>query len=918
MCCLLLPLFLTPALLHAQATAILRGRVLDPSGAVIPNASVTAAGPGQAAHAAETDSDGSFRFASLNPGRYTVRVSAPGFNPAQEAAELAEGRILTLDFKLSVALERQEVNVEDHAQVSAEAGANASATVVSGTQLDMLSDNPDDLQTDLMALAGPAVGPDGGQIYVDGFSNGQLPPKESIREIRVNSDPFSAQYDRVGYGRIEILTKPGTDTFRGSVGMVFADSALNARNPFAPNKPSTQMRQYQTELTGSINRKTSFNLEANHATQDSTALVNAVVLDSNFNPVPYVVNLPAPNYRTTVSPRVDYAISPNNTLQARYSVNHPTSENNNIGGIRLPSRATSAQQTQQNMLITDTAAIGSRWINDLRFQYRRSRTDQEGETYQNPGIQVLDAFAGGGAQFHINYYHSDNWEIQNYTSYSRGTHYVKFGIRIRNALENGYSSTQYNGLFVYNSIESYAVTAKGLAAHLSLDQIRAQGGGPAQYTVTGGNPLASVFQIDAAPFAQDDWRLRPNLTLSLGLRYEIQNNISDKRAWAPRLGIAWGLGKGTGRNQPKTVLRAGFGLFYDRFSEGSTLTARRANGIVQQNVVLAAPDFACVEDIPCSVPPISALLARGSPGAIRVLDRNLQAPQTIQSAFGVERQLPRNITLTLNFTDSRGVHQFRTRNINAPLPGTYESGNPVYPFGYGAGQMYLWESSGLFKQSQLSATANARVNARLIVFGNYTYGHFNSNTDGLGSFPMDQYNTSAEWGRANRDVRQQVNFGGSITTPLAIQFNPQITAATSTPFNIVTGSDANGDTLFLDRPAFATDMNRPSVVRTAFGAFDAKPMAGQTIVPKNYAPGFSSLFVNLRAGRTWNFGEARGSGGKGRYSINASVQARNLLNAVNPATPTGTLTSPLFGLATSLQGNQNANRRLELQLRFAF
>jgi len=376
------------------------------------------------------------------------------------------------------------------------------------------------------------------------------------------------------------------------------------------------------------------------------------------------------------------------------------------------------------------------------------------------------------------------------------------------------------------------------------------------------------------------------------------------------------LGKSRGRsNQPKTVVRAGFGLFYDRYSEGQVLTAHRYNGINQQNVAIAYPSF-----FPAA-PPIQQLLANSVPGFIRVIDAHLQAPQTIQSAVGIERQLPRNVTVTVNFTDSRGVHQFRIRNINGPLPGTYSGpGTGVYPYGYAAGQLFLSESAGIFKQAQLTTTINARINARFLMFGNYTYGHAHSNADGVTSIAANPYNTALEWGRSARDARHQMTLGGSITAPFGIQLNPQITASSETPFNILLGADLNGDMSFNDRPTFATDLTRPSVRVTRWGSFDTDPLPWQTVIPKYFGTGYGNLSVNLRVGRTWNFGEAIGGGrnAKGRYSVNASVQARNMLNTVNPAAPVGTLTSPLFGTSTSLQGNQNANRRLEMQVRLGF
>jgi hypothetical protein len=577
----------------------------------------------------------------------------------------------------------------------------------------------------------------------------------------------------------------------------------------------------------------------------------------------------------------------------------------------LLSRATTNENTTQNMQVTDTAVIGARLINEARFQYRRSRSKQTGDA-ATPTISVLDAFTGGGASLNVNYYHSDNFEFQNYTSYTRARHFVKFGARIRGTIENGFSTSNYNGTYTFNSINAYAITERGLAQGLTMGQIQAQGGGPSQYSVTGGIPLANVVQVDVEPFVQDDWRIAPNFTLSTGLRYETQTNIRDNSAWAPRIGLAWGLGKsGRRANAPKTVLRAGFGVFYDRFSEGQTLIVHRQNGIVQQQFLVPFPNFFPV------APPVSQLLANQIPQAIREVDSRLEAPRIVQTAFGVERQLPKNISLSVNYTDSRGVHQLRTRNINSPVPGT-----GVFPYGAARGQLYLLESSALFKQTQLKVDLNARVNSRVSMFANYMYGQAHSNSDGINTFPANAYDTSTEWGRASFDIRQRFQFGGTLVGPFKLQFNPQINATTEPPVNITLGRDLNGDSIFNDRPAFATDLSRPSVRITRWGIFDSDPIPGQTIIPRNYGAAYGNVSVNLRASRAWGFGERANAGGRGgasnRYNLTASIQARNLINTVNPGAPNGNLSSTFFGQATNIQGNQNANRRLEMQLRFAF
>ncbi len=952
--------------LSAQAVGSLHGRVLDPSGAGVPKASVIVTGPNNAVQVIESDSTGAYTSQSLPAGSYTVRITANGFGLTEKTFDLPAGRVSTLDVTLALATEKQEVTVTETQRVELDPAQNAGALILKEEDLDMLSDDPDDLQADLLALAGPSVGPNGGQIFVDGFSNGQLPPKESIREIRINSNPFSAEYDRVGFGRIEVFTKPGTDKLRGSGQFSFGDNALNARNPYATTKPPYQERQFSVNLTGSINKKTSFNLEFQHRNQDETSFVNARTLDSFFQPITVNENIFAPNKRTQFSPRIDYALTPNITLQARYTFTKNENLNNSVGNFNLASRATNSEGTNQNFSIVETAVLGAKAINETRFQLQRNHNDQTGISTA-PTISVLDSFTGGASTYNLNYNHNNNYEFQNYTSITHGVHYLKVGLRFRGNYQNSYSTSNYNGTFTFTSLNAYAITQQGIANGLTLDQIRAQGGGPSQYTVAGGTPLTALNQYDFSPFVQDDWRIHPSVTLSLGLRYEAQTNINNFGSWAPRVGVAWGIGKGQGRlRTPKTVVRAGFGLFYDRVGQGLTLDALRQNGVTQQTFTIPFPTFYPV------APPVSQLTANLVPQNIRKVDSNIQAASITQFALGVDRQLPRNMTLSMNFTDSRGLHQLRSRNINAPLPGT-----TIYPLG-SAGPLYLYESSGMFKQYQISTNLNGRITNYIQMFGNYTYGHASSDTDSSGTFPANNYDLSTEWGRAGFDIRHRFQMGGNVSAPMGIRLNPIIEMNTAPPFNITTGKDLNGDSIFNDRPAFATDLSRPSVRVTPWGTFDTNPLPGQTIIPRNYGEAYGTVSINMRVSRTWSFGERntgpananRGAGGRGggrggnfggggfggggnrggggggrggggfagggggnfdgngnggsrRYNVTLNVQIRNVINTVNPSAPTGNLSSTLFGQSLGVGGGfggatQSANRRLDFSLRFQF
>jgi Carboxypeptidase regulatory-like domain len=973
------------AALFAQATGSLRGRVLDPSGAAVPGASITMSGPNNAVQVVVSDSTGAFSSPPLQPGNYTVRVSASGFGLGEKTFDLPGGRVSTLDVTLTVATEKQEVTVADTQHVELDPAQNAGALVLKEADLDMLSDDPDDLQADLLALAGPSVGPNGGQIFVDGFSNGQLPPKESIREIRINSNPFSAEYDKVGFGRIEILTRPGTDKLRGSGQFNFGDNALNARNPYSTTKPPYQERQFFINLTGSLNKKTSFNFEVNHRSQDETAFINAIGLDSLFQPIRLNQNVSTPNSRTSVSPRIDYAINSNNTLQFRYTFTKQSATNNGVGNLNLASQGTNSDGNNQNFSVVETAVLGTHAINESRFQWQRNHNDQTGVS-GIPGVDVLGSFSSGGANFSQAYNHSNNFEFQNYTSITRGVHFVKIGARIRGNLQDSFTNNNYNGTYTFSSLNAYGITLQGTAQGLTLPQIQALGGGPSQYTVAGGTPLTGVHQVDISPFVQDDWRILPSMTLSLGLRYETQSNISDRHDIAPRVGLAWGIGKGQGRlRQPKTVIRAGFGIFYDRVDQSLTLNSLRQNGITQQTFsipfvsngsvpVVLPPAFTSQPFSLTSTIPTSVLTANKLSQSIVKLDSSIQAPSITQFALGVDRQLPKNVTMAINFTDSLGDHQLRSVNINAPLPGT-----TVYPYAasFGTGPLQLYESSGIFRQYQISVNLSGRISNRAQLFGNYVYGHAKSNTDGAGTFPASSYDFQPEYSRAGFDIRQRVFMGGNITAPYGIRLNPMINLSTAPAFNITTGADLNGDSIYNDRPAFATVPANPAlgVIATPFGVFNTNPVKnpqyGSVIIPRNYGQAYGTVSVNLRLSRTWGFGERntapadpnaqarrpggpggggfggagpRGGGGGGprggggfggggggfdgggstgkRFNVTASLQARNVINHVNPSAPNGNLSSPLFGQSLGLSGGgaggQSSNRRIDLSLRFQF
>ncbi|HYO63348.1 MAG TPA: TonB-dependent receptor, partial [Pyrinomonadaceae bacterium] len=873
---LILTLLLSAVSAFAQATGSLRGQVTDELGGAVVGATITVVDAAGAIKTATTSGEGEFAFNALAPGTYTVRAFATGFAPYESAeVAVAAGARQTLEIRLGVLLEREEVVVAGESPL--EATANADAIVLKGKDLDALPDDPEDLAASLQALAGPSAGPNGGQIYIDGFTGGRLPPKEAIREVRVSQNPFNAENDLPGFGRVDILTRPGFDKLRGSASFNFNDESLNSRNVFAPTRESYQSRQYSFSLSGPVvSKKASFFVDFQRREADDNELINAFVLDPSLNATPFIQTVLTPRRNLTFSPRFDYAFNQNHTLIARYSYSR-NRDLFGVGGFNLPERAFTTGFDQHLVQLTETAIINPQVINETRFQFTRNRRNQDGNT-ELPSISVLDTFTAGGAQiFNLN---SDTrYELQNYTTATRGAHVMRFGMRLRHIRIDEETRNNFGGSFIFTSLEQYRNAINGIPGAL-----------PTQFNISGGNPLAGVSQTDIGLFFQDEWKLRPNFTLTLGLRYENQTNIDSKFNFAPRVFFAWAPGGtstgtisgpfgGGGAGQPSFVIRGGFGIFYERFGEQGTLNANRFTGDAagqlqfrlsgeQLGTALDGVNFNADGTV-TGIPTIEELMALGLPQNKFLVADNFQAPYGQMAAVQVEKTLPYNFTVFGVLFTYRQRHSPVVRNLNAPLPGTFEFGNPdrpgVRPFG-DTGDIYQYESGGTMNDVRMFLGFRNQLRPGFSLFGNYQTGKAESNTDCVFGnlslcLPADSYNLKADYGRVAFFPRHRFVFGGTLTVPqLKLSVNPFVVASTGQFFNIRTGIDNNGDRVFNDRPAFADEQTPLADLRvTEFGNFDIRPKAGQTIIPRNLGEGPGFFSVNLNFSRTVGFGDLPGA-----------------------------------------------------------
>jgi Carboxypeptidase regulatory-like domain len=931
-----------------SATGVLRGQVTDPSGATLVGATVLVTTPAGGSMDTTTNKDGVYEFKDLPAGIYEVKAVAQGFALfTKSGVAIAAGQPTRLNISLTLEVQQEQVTVNaTTTQLDVNPNNNANTIVLQGKDLEALSDDPDDLSAELQALAGPSAGPNGGQIYIDGFTGGQLPPKASIREIRINQNPFSSEYDKLGYGRIEVFTKPGTDKLHGQLMVSGTSSAFNARNPFedlpeGESPPGYHSVQYSGSIGGAINKKTSFFFNLEQRDLENLNIVSATILDPNFNIVPFSDAVSNPQTRTNLSPRFDFQLSPNNTLTARYQYFRDSETNDGVGQFNLAETGNNSLETEHTLQVTDTQIIGAHVIEEVRFQYVRDDTVTKPV---NPGtsVNVGGAFTGFGSGGLNNTEVESRYEFQNITYWNYGKHAWKFGGRLRYSGDENTNTSNFLGQFSFDSIQQYQTF------------LQSGIGTPTYYSQTVGTPTVSASVLDLGIFAQDDWKVRQNVTISYGLRVETQDNLGNKANFAPRLGFAWGIG-GNAKNPPKFVLRGGFGMFYDRFTYSLLLEQERLNGTLQQQYLIPNPTF-YLSATPLTQQQLEMLPAGTSVPTIYASNPNLHAPYVIQSGLTLERQLTKSANIAVTYLNSRGDHQFYTNNINAMDP---NNGN-LRPLEsqYGDQNVFQYQSEGVFKQNQLIVNGSVRMGAKLSLFGYYTLNYSKGDTSGPTSFSSNPFDLQQDYGRSSFDIRNRVFFGGTVGLPRGFRLSPFLIASSGIPFNITTGTDLYGDNLFNSRPAFAASC--PPGTQTNFGCFNAEPSGNYTPIPINYGEGPGRFSLNLRVSKTFGFGPTtesaagagggggmsggtfgRGPGGPGggrggpgggrgmdagttnhRYGLTIGASARNIFNNVNVATPIGNLNSPLFGESNGLAprpfGDSTSNRRIDLQLTFTF
>jgi Carboxypeptidase regulatory-like domain len=846
-----------PAAAQPRPTGTLRVVVRDPSGAVIPNAVVVVKGNEPATQdvivpAVSSDGEGVATVVNVPLGRYSVAATFPGF----ESRALTDVRVRAGENRREVTLPIEKVAESvavgrDPATAASDPKSERFSNVLSKDQIDALPDDPDEMEKVLKDMAGP-----GATIRMDGFRGGKLPPKSQIRSIRFSSAMFSAENHSAGHTFVDISTQPGLGPMRGSMDVSFRSDTLNARNAFQSVKGPEQTQQYNLNLSGTLRKeRTSFSLSAGGASLYDSAYINAAVPGR-------LVNAPVlrPSDRTNFNLRVDHALNKAHSLRGSFQQNDNDLRNLGIGNFDLEDRAYGRTSGDSLLRLSESGPWARLWFAESRLQIRRATTDSI-SGFETPTIRVLDAFTSGGAQ-QDGGRRGTELEYATDVDYAKKGHAFRMGTLVEGGVYRSDARTNYLGTYTFTSLADF------------------NAGRPANYTRRVGDPLVEYSQWQGAFYAQDDWRARKNLTVNVGVREELQTHLSDHWNLAPRGGITWSPFK-----NGKTTIRAGGGLFYEWLEADTYEQTLRVDGTRQRDLVIVNPGY--------PDPLAGGASQQVLPPSKYLLAGDLVIPKRALGLVALTQQVSQNFGLNLSYSHTNGWDRFRGRNINAPLDGVRP--DPAL------GNITQVESTAKLRVDSMTAGLNLNIpKRRTFLFANYQFNRQLSDADGPFSLPANSYDLAAEWARVGGIPRHIASAVMNTSLTKAVRVGVSTSARSGAPYNLTTGFDGNGDTVFNDRPAGVARnsltghpfFDVAARVTYAFG-FGEKP-------PSTSAGGPQMIMIRGGGGAGDLLGAMGGGGAENkRIRLELFASASNLLNNVNPMGYSGVMTSPFFGQATA-------------------
>jgi len=846
-----------------SSNASLDVEVRDPSGALVNKAQVQLLSNGRLQAATQSNQNGEARFNKVAPGRYQIHVEAPGFKPHDiEAITLTPGPNRT-EISLEIEVIKADVEVAEEAAVrNTNPNGPAFSNVLTAEQIAQLPDDPDEFENAINQLAGP-----GAQIRVNGFRGGKLPPKSQIREIRFRLNPYAAENHDAGFGLVDITTKPGVNSWHGSFNFGFRDESLNGRQAFATFRGPEQQRRFGLSLDGPLwKNHTSLFLNADGSLFFDAKTIVATLPSGNFTDLAY-----RPSRRLNLDARIEQAVNKTHTARFQFQRNAVLQNNLGVGDFDLAARGYSQDQTEYIARAADSGVFGKKFFNEIRVQTRWTSLASKSVTLSRT-VLVPGAFNDGSAQ-RFGGRDQFDFELADNVDYALEKHGIRFGVQLEGGHYRSNDSTNALGTFQFASLAAYQL------------------GLPTQYTQRVGDPSVSYSQYQAGWYIQDDYRVKKNLTVSYGVRQELQTNGPGKFNLAPRLGFVWSpLKKGN------VTIRGGSGIFYDWMNAQTYEQTLRVDGQHQRDLIVANPGYPN---------PFIGGIQTVPPSSVIQLDQNLAQPYIIQSSLGIETTALKPVRIMANYQYQRGVHMFHGINLNSPLPGT---GRPDPT----TGNVTNIESSAYTSVQRLMIGVGPGKFVNGFFWNvNYIYMRSTNEADSPFSLPSNNFNLRADRGPSANDFHHLVS--GFISKRLKKGFGIStiVQATSALPYNITTGFDDNRDTVINDRPA---GIGRNSARGTPRWEVGSRLSWGRDFGPDQPQTGGPQVRMVRIGGGDGAAPPSIGMGGTKKYHLEFYAQAFNLLNHTNLGVFNGVLVSPYFGQATSAQ----APRRMEVGLRFNF
>jgi hypothetical protein len=745
-----------------------------------------------------------------------------------------------LRIRLALAPVKENVIVDEGDRtVAPQADRNADAISVERTLLDNLPFLDNNYLSALGRFLDPGTpGGSGTSIVVDGMEMRNAGVTASaIQEIRINNNPYTVEYPRWSRRRIEIITKSSADAYHGTLNVLFRDFRMNARDALAATRPREQRRIFEGSLFGPVgkSKKTSFLLTAAREEEDLVAIVFAQGPRGPINE-----NVSAPQDNSVASLRISHQFNTQQAVFVQYNFQDRWQNNVGVGGTTLREAGTQNRFREDEFIFNHRAIVNEKLLSQFRILVGRFWAPAKSNV-SAARVSVSDAFTGGGAQadrLTTEFHTAITWLL----TQQAGKHTFKYGINIPDWSRRGLSDrTNQIGSLFFGSLTAFEEN-RPFAAVLQR-----------------GDPRTIFIEKNVGGFLQDEWQIRPGVSLAVGARYDWQNYFGDNNNIAPRLAVAWAPGRSR-----KTVIRTGAGFFFDRSGPGPLWDVIRYNGVQLRRYVLSG-----------GLPPDLS----GVPTSIHRLAPDARLPNTMQFSFGAERQVAKKTTLSVNYVGTRAVQLLRSRDSNAPLPPLFA--NRPDPR---VNALREIESASRMEANALEVNLRGDLGPRVTGMMQYVFGKTITDTGGVNWYPASSYAPAGEWGRADTDRRHQFNFLGTVSLHRWANLGLSASLLSRLPFNLTTGRDENGDGLPLDRPAGTS---------------------------RNTGIGPGAAVIDLRWYRDFRFRPARKDKGP---AITAAVDAFNVLNRVNFQNYVGSLTSPFFGRGVSTL----PSRRLQLSVRFQF